>query len=75
MKPDLVLNLADPGVHRRYLARPELLLEILGAVPDSTRTVFIDEVQKVPALLDECLGLDFLAQAWSRGGLRGRGRS
>ena len=27
MKPDLVLNLADPGVHRRYVAHPELLLE------------------------------------------------
>ncbi len=25
MKPNLVLNLADPGVHRRYLAHPELL--------------------------------------------------
>lgn len=52
MKPDLVLNLADPGVHRRYVAHPELLLEILAAAPDSTRIVFIDEVQKVPALLD-----------------------
>jgi predicted AAA+ superfamily ATPase len=52
MHPDLTLNLADPGVHRRYLARPELLLETLAAVPDSTRLVFIDEVQKVPALLD-----------------------
>jgi len=52
MKPDLALNLADPGVHRRYLAHPELLLEVLAAAPDSTRIVFIDEVQKVPALLD-----------------------
>jgi len=52
MNPDLVLNLADPGVHRRYLAHPELLLEILEAAPVSTRVVFVDEVQKVPALLD-----------------------
>ena len=52
LKPDLVLNLADPGVHRRYLAHPERLLEILDAAPASTRVVFIDEVQKVPALLD-----------------------
>lgn len=42
MKPDLVLNLADPGVHRRYVAHPELLLEILAAAPDSTRIIFID---------------------------------
>jgi predicted AAA+ superfamily ATPase len=52
MEPDLVLNLADPGVHRRYVAHPELLLEVLGAARDSTRIVLIDEVQKVPALLD-----------------------
>ncbi len=52
MAPDLELNFADPGVHRRYLAHPELLLEILDAAPASTRIVFIDEVQKVPALLD-----------------------
>ncbi len=52
LEPDLVLNLADPGEHRRYLAHPELLLEVLEAAPDSTRLVFIDEVQKVPALLD-----------------------
>jgi predicted AAA+ superfamily ATPase len=52
LRPDLVLNLADPGVHRRYVARPELLLEVLEGAPASTRVVFIDEVQKVPALLD-----------------------
>lgn len=52
MHPDLVLNLADPGIHRRYLAHPELLLETLAAAPASTRVVFVDEVQKVPALLD-----------------------
>lgn len=37
MKPDLVLNLADPGVHRRYVARPEGLLEELAATPARTR--------------------------------------
>ena len=35
-----------------YLAHPETLLEILEAAPASTRVVLIDEVQKVPALLD-----------------------
>jgi predicted AAA+ superfamily ATPase len=52
MKPDLVLNLADPGVHRRFVAHPESLLEILAAAPVSNPLVFIDEVQKAPALLD-----------------------
>jgi predicted AAA+ superfamily ATPase len=52
LRPDLVVNLADPGVHRRLVARPESLLETLAAAPDSTRVVVIDEVQKAPALLD-----------------------
>lgn len=52
MDPDLALNLADPGTHRRYLTHPELLIEILGGAPSSTRLVLIDEIQKVPALLD-----------------------
>ena len=50
--PDLVLNLADPGEHRRLVARPESLRDTLNGAPDSVRTVLIDEVQKVPALLD-----------------------
>ena len=52
MRPDLVLNLADPGVHRRFVARPELLLEMLRAATSSIKLVMVDEVQKVPALLD-----------------------
>ena len=39
---------------RRYVARPELMREELEATgPDPSRQVVIDEVQKVPALLDE----------------------
>jgi predicted AAA+ superfamily ATPase len=52
MGPDLTLNLADPGVHRRFVARPEMLNEMLAAAPATTRLVFIDEVQRAPALLD-----------------------
>ena len=39
---------------RRYVARPELLRQELDAAgPDPARQIVIDEVQKVPALLDE----------------------
>ena len=39
---------------RRYVARPELLRQELDAAgPDPERQIVIDEVQKVPALLDE----------------------
>lgn len=52
LEPDWSLNLADPGAQRRYQARPEQLREALDAAPTSTRTVLIDEIQRVPALLD-----------------------
>lgn len=45
------LDLLDPEAQRLYQARPERLRELLAANPDS-RDVVIDEVQKVPALLD-----------------------
>ena len=39
---------------RRYLARPELLRQELEAEPPSPgEQIVIDEIQKVPALLDE----------------------
>ncbi|MDE0269266.1 MAG: DUF4143 domain-containing protein [Acidimicrobiaceae bacterium] len=53
--PDGVwVDLLKADHFRRYLTRPELLrgeLEAMG--PDPSRQVVIDEVQKVPALLDE----------------------
>lgn len=52
LAPDLAINLAEPATHRRFLARPEQLSEILLGAGDGVRTILIDEVQKVPALLD-----------------------
>ncbi len=53
--PDGVwLDLLKADEFRRYVARPELLREELEASgPDPSRQVVIDEIQKVPALLDE----------------------
>ncbi|MEX2540597.1 MAG: DUF4143 domain-containing protein [Trueperaceae bacterium] len=45
------IDLLRSEEYRRYLQRPELLREELSARP--TNQVVIDEVQKVPALLDE----------------------
>ena len=50
--PDLSLNLASPRAFRDFVTRPERLERELDAAPPETRTVFIDEVQRVPALLD-----------------------
>ena len=48
------LDLLKSDEFRRYSANPELLRqEIEADGPDPTRQVVIDEVQKVPALLDE----------------------
>src|SRR5438105_4827837 len=50
--PDaLWIDLLRADEFRRYVERPELLREELRARP--ARQVVIDEVQKVPALLDE----------------------
>lgn len=50
--PDaLFVDLLDPDSHRTYLARPERLKELLDGSPSASQVV-IDEVQKVPALLD-----------------------
>ena len=52
LKPDLSINLASPAVFRDYIAQPERLELELTAAGSRIRTVFIDEVQRVPALLD-----------------------
>lgn len=52
LKPDLSLNLASPRVFRDYASYPERLERELAAAPLTLRTVFLDEVQRVPALLD-----------------------
>jgi predicted AAA+ superfamily ATPase len=51
-RPDAIwLDLLDPAAQRLYLARPERLRELIDGRPD-VADVVIDEIQKVPALLD-----------------------
>jgi len=50
-KNELILDLLDSGVYRRYKARPERLKELIDGNPDK-KNVIIDEIQKVPELLD-----------------------
>ncbi len=52
LEPDFSLNLASLATFREYVARPERLEAELAAAPSTTRTVFVDEIQRVPALLD-----------------------
>jgi predicted AAA+ superfamily ATPase len=52
LAPDLIINLASPSTFRDYVAHPERLESELRAAKPSVRTVLIDEVQRVPVLLD-----------------------
>jgi predicted AAA+ superfamily ATPase len=47
----LYIDLLDPATQREYLARPERLAEVVRAQP-ADRIAVIDEVQKVPELLE-----------------------
>ncbi len=50
--PDaLSVDLLDPETQRQLRARPERLGELIAAKPDA-KLVVVDEIQKVPALLD-----------------------
>lgn len=52
LEPDVTLNLASLATFREFVAQPERLERELLAAPSTTRTILIDEVQRVPALLD-----------------------
>jgi len=55
LKPDLALSLVSPAVRQRYERRPSLLAGEVRALPAVGRPrplVTVDEVQKVPALMD-----------------------
>jgi len=50
IKPDLIINLLEANTFRKFSARPELLREV---VTDEMKIVAIDEIQKLPSLMDE----------------------
>lgn len=52
LKPDFTLNFAEPRVFREYVSRPERLGEELEAAEAKVKTVLLDEVQRVPPILD-----------------------
>ncbi len=49
----LWIDLLKAEEYRRYVQRPELLREELAALAAPPQQIVIDEIQKVPALLDE----------------------
>ena len=51
-KQSLLINLLDPKEELRFLKEPAELRQIVQATDSSIRYIVIDEVQKVPKLLD-----------------------
>lgn len=51
LKNELSIDLLNPGLYRRYKARPERLREFVEGNPEK-KIVIIDEIQKAPELLD-----------------------
>ena len=52
MNPDIAIDLSSPEAYRRYVGHPERLERELRAGSGSRKTVLIDEVQRIPALMD-----------------------
>ncbi len=48
----LYIDLLDPDENETFSLRPKTLVERLAAAPDTTQWVIIDEIQKIPKLLD-----------------------
>lgn len=51
-KDNLYIDLLDPEEEARFARRPNLLIELVEAMPQEARYVIIDEIQKKPKLLD-----------------------
>jgi predicted AAA+ superfamily ATPase len=50
--PSLYIDLLNPDTFQKLSLHPNTLKEQLDALPSSTRWVVIDEIQKIPSLLD-----------------------
>lgn len=50
--PDLTIDLASPSVFREHVTQPERFEREMDAAGADIRTVMIDEVQRIPSLLD-----------------------
>jgi len=57
-KPDLIIDLLKAKNYNQYLSNPSLLSEIISG-NSNYKTIAIDEIQKLPILLDEVHSLIF----------------
>lgn len=46
------INLLNPAIEKRFANNPEELIHVVAAMPNTSKHIIIDEIQKVPKLLD-----------------------
>ncbi|MCP4599836.1 MAG: ATP-binding protein [Proteobacteria bacterium] len=52
LQPDLSVNLADEELFRQHLNDPGLIKRIVRSLPQGSKTILIDEVQRIPSMLN-----------------------
>lgn len=52
LKESLLINLLEAKTENHFARNPDALTEIVKAIPDNQKYVIIDEIQKLPKLLD-----------------------
>lgn len=52
LRLDLSINLADEELFRQHLNDPGLIKRIIGGLTQGPKTIFIDEVQRIPSMLN-----------------------
>ena len=48
----LVFNLLDPNIYERFLLDPKQFLEVITSSENQKKVIIVDEIQRIPALLD-----------------------
>lgn len=57
LRPDISVNLADEETFRQHLNDPGLIKRIIQALPAAEQVILIDEVQRIPSILNSVQAL------------------
>ena len=57
LRPDISVNLADEETFRQHLNDPGLIKRIVQALPATQQVILIDEVQRIPSILNSVQAL------------------
>lgn len=57
LEPQVSVNLADEETYRQHLNDPGLIKRMVGALPPTDQLIFVDEVQRIPSMLNSIQAL------------------